>query len=96
MEEIKEKKEEQASVPYFVHEGMLTRMEQYSREAMSKIAESNHRMLIALVTVCITFVITIIIFVVGYTVRNKHWIEAVAQLQPPAASEVVAGDDLHK
>lgn len=93
---MEDRKEEQASVPYFVHEGMMTRMEEYSKAAMDRISQNNHRMFVALVTVCITFVVTIIIFVVGYTVRNKHWIDCVQQLQQPAASEVVPGDDVYK
>lgn len=35
----------------------------------------NHRMLVALLSVCVTFILTIIIFVVGYTVREKNWLD---------------------
>ena len=32
---------------------------------------ANTRMLIALITVCLTFIITIVVFVVGYTIRER-------------------------
>ena len=35
----------------------------------------NRRMLIALLAVCLTFIITIIIFVTGYTAREKNWLD---------------------
>ena len=43
---------------------------------------ANRRMLIALVTVCITFIITIIVFVNGYTTREKNWLDTLARLRP--------------
>ena len=56
--------EKQACVPFFVHEGI---MDHYSR--------ANRRMLIALLTVCITFIITIIIFTTSYTKREANWLD---------------------
>ena len=56
--------EKQACVPYFVHEGIMTH---YSR--------ANRRMLIALVCVCVTFIVTILVFVNGYTQREKNWLD---------------------
>ena len=56
--------EKQACVPFFVHEGV---MDHYSR--------ANRRMLIALLAVCVTFILTIIIFVSGYTQREKNWLD---------------------
>lgn len=52
-------KKEEVSIPFLA-------------EYMSR---NNHRMLVALLTVCITFILTIVIFVVGYTVREKNWLD---------------------
>ena len=41
----------------------------------------NRRMLIALLSVCITFVLTIIIFVVGYTIREKNWLDTLTRME---------------
>lgn len=46
------------------------------------LSKANHRMLIALITVCITFIITILVFVHGYTVREKNWLDTLSNLQP--------------
>ena len=56
--------EKQACVPFFAHENVLMH---YNR--------ANRRMLVALITVCITFVITILVFVTGYTAREKNWLD---------------------
>ena len=42
---------------------------------------ANRRMLVALLSVCVTFILTIIIFVVGYTVREKNWLDTLTRLQ---------------
>ena len=41
----------------------------------------NRRMLIALLSVCVTFVITIIVFVVGYTIREKNWLDTLIRME---------------
>lgn len=41
----------------------------------------NRRMLIALLSVCITFILTIVIFVVGYTVREKNWLDTLTRME---------------
>lgn len=43
---------------------------------------ANRRMLIALVTVCLTFVITIVVFVTGYTAREKNWLDTITNMNP--------------
>ena len=40
----------------------------------------NRRMLIALLSVCITFILTIVIFVVGYTIREKNWLDTLTRV----------------
>ena len=66
-----ENKEEKtpACVPFFVHENALTHYN-----------HTNRRMLIALITVCATFILTIVIFVVGYTVRERNWLDTLTRM----------------
>lgn len=52
---------------------------------------ANRRMLIALISVCVTFVLTILVFVFGYTIREKNWLNTIRDLQSPAVSEVQNG-----
>lgn len=52
---------------------------------------ANRRMLIALVTVCITFIITIIVFVTGYTAREKNWLDTIANMNKTPVTEVSNG-----
>lgn len=40
----------------------------------------NRRMLVALIAVCATFILTIIIFVCGYTVREKNWLDTISRI----------------
>lgn len=55
----------------------------------------NKRSLIALVTVCATFIIVTMIFVIGYTVREKNWLDTLARISTPAVTEVEA-DGVHQ
>ena len=52
---------------------------EYVDKAILHMNFSNRRMLIALITVCITFILTIVIFVTGYTVREKNWQDTLLQ-----------------
>lgn len=58
----------QACVPFFAHENTVMHM-----------AAANKRLLIALIVVCMTFIATIIIFVHGYTVREKNWLDTLSR-----------------
>ena len=49
---------------------------------------ANRRMLIALICVCVTFIITILTFVIGYTIREKNWLNTLTKV---TASEVTDG-----
>ena len=62
--------EKQACIPFFAHEN-----------TMMHYNAANRRMLIALLAVCITFILTIIIFVSGYTAREKNWLDTIKNLQ---------------
>lgn len=64
MEECKNHEERTTCIPFFAHE-----------DAMMHYNHANRRMLIALVCVCVTFILTIIIFVHGYTIREKNWLD---------------------
>ena len=41
---------------------------------------ANRRMLIALICVCVTFIITILTFVIGYTIREKNWLNTLTRV----------------
>ena len=77
-EKCKNCDEKQACIPFFAHEN-----------TMMHYNNANRRMLIALVTVCLTFVLTIVVFVFGYTVREKNWLNTIKEITP--ATEVADG-----
>ena len=66
--ECKNCEDRQACVPFFAHENVLMH---YNR--------ANKRMLIALVTICVTLSVVIGIFVYGNTVREKQLIDMINQ-----------------
>ena len=66
-----------ACVPFFLHEN-----------AMMHYNRANKRMLIALITVCVTLAVIIGIFVHGNTVREKQLIDMAIQQR---ATEVADG-----
>ena len=49
---------------------------------------ANRRMLIALITVCVTFIVTIVVFVSGYTQREKNWLDTLGRIQRQQIVEV--------
>lgn len=61
--------EKQACIPFFAHEN-----------TMMHYNHANKRMLIALICVCVTFILTIIIFVSGYTQREKNWLDTLQRV----------------
>ena len=67
---MSEQEKAPACIPFFAHENTMMHYNQ-----------ANKRMLIALITVCITFILTIVIFVFGYTVREKNWLNTLTRLQ---------------
>lgn len=70
-ENCKSCENKQACIPFFAHEN-----------TMMHYNSANRRMLIALLCVCATFIITIIVFVTGYTAREKNWLDTVAHMTP--------------
>ena len=59
-----------ACIPFFAHENTIMHMNL-----------CNRRMLTALICVCVTFILTIVVFVFGYTVREKNWLDTLTRLQ---------------
>jgi membrane-associated HD superfamily phosphohydrolase len=57
-------------------------------EAVLHLDRSNRRMMISLICVCLTFVITIIVFVCGYTTREKNWLDTMREMQMGRIAEV--------
>lgn len=70
-------------IPFFAHE-----------DTMMHYNHANRRMLIALVTVCVTFIITIVVFVSGYTQREKNWLDTIAGMQGSAAGTEVSNGEI--
>ena len=70
--------EKQACIPFFVHENTMVHYN-----------AANRRMLIALLSVCVTFILTIVIFVFGYTVREKNWLDTLTRLNVTEVSDGV-------
>ena len=62
-----------------------------SDKAIMHLNFANRRMLIALVTVCITFIITIIVFVTGYTAREKNWLDTITNMNKTPVTEMQNG-----
>lgn len=77
-EKCKNYDDRQACIPFFAHEN-----------TMMHYNHANRRMLIALVTVCLTFVLTIIVFVTGYTQREKNWLETLNRFQQTEVTDGV-------
>ena len=48
---------------------------------MEHMSHSNRRMFLALLSVCVTFILTIVIFVVGYTIREKNWLDTLTRME---------------
>lgn len=57
---------------------------------------SNRRMLIALLAVCLTFIITIVVFVNGYTIRERNWQETIKSLWEHSQNAEDGDDGIHE
>ena len=55
----------------------------------------NKRSLIALISVCVTFVLITTIFVIAYTIRERNWLKTIAELRTPYVVEV-SDDGIHE
>lgn len=72
--------QKERTVTWFEHENALMH---YGRV--------NKRSMITTICVCITFILVTAIFVVAYTVREKNWLETIANLKTPVVAEVQDG-----
>ena len=63
--------EDQAEVSYFIHEGITTRMQM----AIDTCNKANRRMLVAVLTVCVSMLLIIGLVVYGFNCNNRHWME---------------------
>lgn len=52
------------------------------------LGRANLRMLLALIAVCLTSIIIIIVFVRGYTEREKNWLDAMTAMKTAPVTEV--------
>lgn len=68
-EKCKNCEDRTACIPFFAHEN-----------TMAHYNTANRRMLIALVCVCVTFIVTIVVFVSGYTQREKNWLDTLQRV----------------
>ena len=59
---------------------------------MDYMSATNRRMFHALLAVCLTFILTIIIFVVGYTIRERNWLNTIRDITP----QVEVEDGIHE
>lgn len=72
--------EEPKMIPFFAAESTSMHL-----------CRANKRMLLALIIVCITFIVTIVVFVVGYTIREQHWLNTLLTLNNIPVPEVLHG-----
>ena len=54
----------------------------------------NHRSMIMLICSCVTILLIVAIFVVGYTIRERDIMKLLTQVYPTASE--VAGDGVHQ
>lgn len=69
-----EEKEQMASVPFYIHEATCDKLERSNERAMEKMNLSNKRLLAALITVCVTLIITVGCFLLAYRDMNNTWL----------------------
>ena len=82
-----EKRDEVRTIPAFEHENALMH---YGRV--------NKRSMITHIVSCVTFILIVLIFVIGYTIREtqreKDWLDALVKIIPSISE--VADDGVHK
>ena len=78
-----ERRDEVRTVPSFEHEN-----------ALMHYGMVNKRSMIMLISVCVTFVLITLIFVIGYTIRERNWLNTISHMAP--VTEVAADDGIHQ
>ena len=60
----------------------------------------NKRSMIMLISVCATFIIVTLTYVIGGTIRDnnreQYWLKVISQLTTPGITEVDAGEGVHQ
>lgn len=72
-----------ACIPFFTHENTMVHL-----------SMANRRMFITVVCVCVTFILTIIIFTSAFTAREKAWLDTLSSIRQGQGVEVQ--DELYK
>lgn len=52
---------------------------------------ANKRLLVALISVIVGFIVFASIFVIGYTIREQNWQETIIRIKTPVVTEVNNG-----
>ena len=47
----------------------------------------NKRSMIMLISVCVTFVLITLIFVIGYTIRERNWLDTLTRINTEVAEK---------
>lgn len=66
-----EKKEQTRTISAFEHEN-----------ALMHYGMVNRRSMIMLISVCVTFILITLTFVIGYTIREKNWLDTLSRITP--------------
>ena len=74
---------EQRTVSAFEHEN-----------ALMHYGNVNKRSMIMLISVCVTFIMITLIFVIGYTIREKNWLDTLSTFRTTTVG--VAADGVHQ
>ena len=77
------KRDEVRTISAFEHEN-----------ALMHYGNVNKRSMIMLISVCVTFVLITLIFVIGYTIREKNWLDTLANIK--TATVEVQADGVHQ
>lgn len=77
------KRDEVRTISAFEHEN-----------ALMHYGNVNKRSMIMLISVCVTFVLITLIFVIGYTIREKNWLDTLANIK--TATVEVAADGVYQ
>lgn len=89
-------KEKQAVVPYFIHEGDMTRMEMAMDKSMNAMKEAMQHMRASVRTAWTALVAVVIIIFIGIMLINNNWIKYAEQLQAEDAGHGAEITEIHE
>lgn len=91
-------------IPFFVHENAMMHKDMDNERMHETIQRNNDKNAKTILTVCLTFVLIIVIFVTAYTVRTSIWLDTITRMidtivemanrSPTTVTEVA--DELYK